>query len=403
MSATTAYPLFSVYGIELEYMIVDDSGHVLPLADSLFHQLTSQYADEYIEEDISWNNELVRHVLELKTTNPVPTLDELDKNFHSHILKANCLLSQYNGSLLSTGAHPWMDPEKHVELWPHGNRQIYEMYDKIFNCRGHGWANLQSAHINLPFQNEKEFIALHNAIRLVLPLIPALTASTPIIEGAVTGYQSTRLWYYGKNQCRIPSISGDIIPEPITSIAAYHDTILRPMFEAISPYDPEKLLQEEWLNSRAAIARFDRNAIEIRIMDTQESPLMDIACIAAITALIKQLIIEEKEATNIPQNLLKNLYENSIRQGFATEVEHKAYLACFGLENACNMRTLWDKQLTKLANSIAPRYQTALSTLLTNGNVAERILTAMRHKHPLTHIYQQIGDCLEKNSFFEIK
>ena len=44
------------------------------------------------------------------------------------------------------------------------------------------------------------------------------------------------------------------------------------MYRAIDPLDTEGILQEEWLNSRAAIARFDRGAIEIRCMDTQECP-----------------------------------------------------------------------------------------------------------------------------------
>ncbi|HAL85576.1 MAG TPA: hypothetical protein DCM31_01010, partial [Deferribacteraceae bacterium] len=37
------------------------------------------------------------------------------------------------------------------------------------------------------------------------------------------------------------------------------------MYRDIAPYDPECILQEEWLNSRGAIARFDRKAIEIRL------------------------------------------------------------------------------------------------------------------------------------------
>ena len=79
--------------------------------------------------------------------------------------------------LLPGGAHPWMDPGREMVLWPHDAHEIYDLYNTIFDCRGHGWANLQSAHLNLPFAGDAEFASLHAAIRILLPLMPALTAS----------------------------------------------------------------------------------------------------------------------------------------------------------------------------------------------------------------------------------
>ena len=69
---------------------------------------------------------------------------------------------------------------------------MYEAYDRIFDCRGHGWANLQAVHLNLPFSGDEEFGRLHAAIRLVLPIMPAdrimasgLATSLPARAGAV--------------------------------------------------------------------------------------------------------------------------------------------------------------------------------------------------------------------------
>ena len=42
-------------------------------------------------------------------------------------------------------------------------------------------------HVNLPFADDAQFARLHAAIRLVLPLLPALAASSPIAEGSVIG------------------------------------------------------------------------------------------------------------------------------------------------------------------------------------------------------------------------
>ena len=52
--------------------------------------------------------------------------------------------------------HPWMDPRA-ASLWPHEYGEVYAAYDRIFDCRRHGWANLQSVHLNLPFADEREF------------------------------------------------------------------------------------------------------------------------------------------------------------------------------------------------------------------------------------------------------
>jgi len=53
--------------------------------------------------------------------------------------------------------------------------------------------------------------------------------------------------------------------------------ILAPLYAEMHPLDPEGILCHEWLNSRGAIARFDRNAVEIRLVDVQECPLADLA------------------------------------------------------------------------------------------------------------------------------
>ena len=55
----------------------------------------------------------------------------------------------------------------------------------------------------------------------------------------------------------------------------------------IAPLDPDGTLQHEWLNSRGAIARFDRNAIEIRVLDIQECPVADLAICFQVMSFLK--------------------------------------------------------------------------------------------------------------------
>src|SRR5690606_3311880 len=99
----------------------------------------------------------------------------------------NAHLAPLGGRLMPSAMHPWMDPLTQTRLWPHENSPVYEAFNRIFGCQGHGWSNLQSMHINLPFEGDEEFGRLHAGIRLILPILPALAASSPFVEGRATG------------------------------------------------------------------------------------------------------------------------------------------------------------------------------------------------------------------------
>ncbi|MGB3646979.1 MAG: glutamate-cysteine ligase family protein, partial [Desulfobulbales bacterium] len=287
MSDKKTLGLFGGAGIELEYMIVNrETLDVLPVADELIKSVVGSYSNDYEKEGICWSNELALHVIELKTCGPVVSFSETAELFQQDIRLINDILNDYSGMLMPTGAHPWMDPCTEAKLWPHGQRTIYEAYHRIFNCEGHGWTNLQSCHLNLPFNGSDEFGRLHAAIRLVLPIIPALAASTPILDSRRQPFLDTRMEYYRTNSARISSITGEIIPEPIFTPVAYNNEIFERMYRDIEPFDPEGTLRDEWLNARGAIARFDRNAIEIRIIDIQECSKSDLAITAGINAVL---------------------------------------------------------------------------------------------------------------------
>ena len=300
------YHLFEVYGIELEYMLTNvTSLKVAPIVDQLLTQKKGEITSDIDNGEIAWSNELVAHVVELKTNGPTNNLDGLSALFHKNILEINAILKPLNTQLLPTAAHPLMNPLKDTLLWKHSYSEVYALYHKIFDCKGHGWSNVQSTHLNLPFFNDEEFEKLHAAVRVVLPLIPGLSASSPILESKNTGFKDTRLEYYKNNQKEIPEMAGMIIPENVFSKKDYYQTIFNPINKAIKPFDTENILEHHFLNSRGAIARFDRNAIEIRLVDIQECPKADIAICVLIIEVLKLLvhgglapITEQKEWTH---------------------------------------------------------------------------------------------------------
>lgn len=402
-----SYGLLERYGVELEYMIVDRRTlDIRPIADKILGIFGDPEADEHVNGPITWCNELVSHVIELKTTEPAvhPWNHVLD--FQKNICEINTLLEPHNAMLLPTGMHPWMDPTHETHLWPYGNKDIYRAFDGIFNCKGHGWSNLQSAHLNLSFNTDEEFFRLHAAVRLVLPLIAALTASSPIMEGRITGKLDTRLDVYRTNCKRIPQVTARVVPEPVTSPDEYQKQILQPIYDALPPTTPPDILKEEWTNARGAIARFQRNTIEIRVIDTQECPQVDLAILSFIAAIIRWLI-EENTADVYAQNSvntlpLADLFVDTLNRGFDAETDNAPYLDTLGLSTKI---TTVGEILRALYYNVSARQPWAeyIQYILENGCLSQRVLNALdghTDHAALLDTYARLAQCLQRAEVF---
>jgi glutamate---cysteine ligase / carboxylate-amine ligase len=402
---STAPGLFSCYGVEIEYMIVDHATlDVRPLCDQLLAADGEPPPAERDAGPIAWSNELVLHVLELKTNGPVPTLAGLADVFQQSIQTANTLLTPRGARLLPTGMHPWMDPLTETRIWPHEYGPVYHAFDRIFGCRGHGWSNLQSTHLNLPFADDDEFGRLHAAVRLLLPVLPGLAASSPIVAARPSGQLDTRLVHYCRNATRIPAVTGNVIPEPVFSQAAYEGEVLAPLYAAIRPHDPDGLLQHEWLNARGAIARFDRGAIEIRLLDTQECPAADLAILALIVHVL-QALVEERWSHRADQEAwevepLAQVLQAGIVAADQAAITDATYLGMFGMHQRppLTVREFWRALAERvLPPAVWSEHGPCLEPVLTHGPLARRILAALPPtptRDDLEEVYATLADCL---------
>ncbi|MEJ2031563.1 MAG: glutamate-cysteine ligase family protein [Deltaproteobacteria bacterium] len=412
MSGSKQLHLFEGIGIELEYMIVDrQTLAIRPVADEVLRMVTGRYQSDYEQEDICWSNELALHVVELKTCGPVQDLAETLDRFRRDIARINTLLERSGAMLMPTGAHPWMDPFCETRLWPHEQNVIYEAYHRIFDCRGHGWSNLQSVHLNLPFADDEEFGRLHAAIRVLLPLLPALAASTPIVDLQIKESLDYRLEVYKSNSQRIPSVTGRVVPEPVFTRDEYERRIFVPMYRDIAPFDQEGILRYEWLNARGAIARFDRSTIEIRIIDVQECPLADLAVASLVFATLKALVAGKwstlAEQQRWEAEPLAALLDRTIRRAEKTPIEELAYAALFSMEAEKGLTAgkLWQRifEALKEEGTINPTFFPALDIILTRGSLASRIigrLGAELTKPAVAEVYNELCSCLAEGRMF---
>lgn len=412
MSESTALGAFTGCGIELEYMIVDRSTlAVRPIADELLRAVTGAYVNDVDRGDFGWSNELAMHVVELKNAEPRLPLATLPARFASEVVTINAELRAFDARLMPTAMHPWMDPREELRLWPHDYAEIYRAYDRIFDCRRHGWGNMQSMHVNLPFADDHEFARLHSAIRHVLPLLPALAASSPFADGRRQDFLDFRLECYRTHVDRVPAMMGEVIPETVASESEYRARILAPIYRDIAPFDPDEQMRDEWLNARGAIARFDRHAIEIRVIDTQECPRADVAIAAATTALVRACYEGEWSAAVAGSTLsaatLRELLVACARDADQASITDRQYLESFGFPaTRASAGELWSHLLERTVYrdpQVSAELREPLALIERIGPLARRILHAAGQSpsiERLRDVYHELCECLAGNQLY---
>jgi carboxylate-amine ligase len=407
--------LWEGVGVEVEYAIVDAATlDVKPVADRLLEAALRATGGGAVGDagpgdvdraPLAWSNELALHVVEIKTARPAAGFVGLAALFQESVAEIATLLDPLDARLMPGGMHPWMDPALELRLWPHEYNDVYRAFDRIFGCSGHGWANLQSTHVNLPFRGDEEFARLHDAVRLVLPLIPALAASSPVLDGTLGPALDNRLLAYRENARNVPSVAGVVVPERVGSRAHYRETILERIYADLLPLDPEGVLRHEWVNARGATARFSRGSIEIRVLDCQECVASDLAVAAAVVAAVRGVDVDGPMPSD---DTLTAVLDRTITLGRNALVADPVYLERLGVdpEGISTAGELW-AELSEpvLANRSVPELHAPLEVILQRGPLAERIVSALGAIAPsrarLREVYGSLCDCVEAGEPFE--
>jgi glutamate---cysteine ligase / carboxylate-amine ligase len=386
--------LFEGYGIEIECPLVDaTSFDVLPVADDLLRRAAAaangvavdqqEWIGDVEDGPIEWSNELVNHVLEFKTAGPVPHLDGIAAAFRASQGRADRIARELGARLVPGAMHPWMRPSDETVLWRHENSEIYDTYDRLFDCKRHGWANLQSVHLNLPFADDDEFGRLLAAVRVVLPLVPALAAASPWIEGRATGLLDNRLEVYRTNSAKVGAMTGAVIPEQVFDRAGYRTAVFDPIDAQLTALGVgEPFIGVEWTNARGAIARFDRMAVEIRLIDSQEHAGADLAVCAAVTELVRGLV-DERWSSGARQRAfsagpLLALLIDATARGRDARLPGPEYAALFGFES--DAPSTCGELFARLVPQVfrgPVELEEPLRVLLEHGTLAERMLAAL--------------------------
>ena len=398
--------LFEGYGVELEYAVVSRGNlDVAPRVDALFRELSGDVDGPVPLGRLQAVPELPLHVVEVVAPEPSADLADLVEPCRQAVRRLDGALRSLEARLLPTGMHPWMDPRTELKLWPHRHGETFATLDRIFDARTHGLANIQAAQLNLSFANDLEFARLHGATRLLLPLIPALAASSPFVEGRRGEAYCNRLRAYRDKLRRVPALAGMLIPENWNDRRAYEDDLLSGLYRDLEALDPQRQLRGPWINDRGCIARFDRMALEIRLVDAQECVVADLAVLALLAAAIQGQV--EERWSDLPRQRrfdtaeLAALLDACVDTADETILDAPRYLEALGFpeRGKARARDVWQHLIESLlpgALDDSP-WTAPLRAYLDGGCLARRIVAACGtspSRDRLAAIYDQLAESL---------
>jgi hypothetical protein len=333
--------------------------------------------NEILFGDVKLGKELQKTVLEFIPRRPGNDLAPLEHQLCHGIQKFTTIFHD-TYRLLGLGMHPTLTLDK-TAVWDYDEGEYYDVYDRLFNIRQHGWLNIQALQINLSYTGERDMIDLYNRIRVLLPYLVAVTASSPVVEGRLTGNADNRLIFYQENQKEIPKICNRIIPEQIEDLAGYH-AMQEEIFSELRARGAG-ILCEEWVNSSGIIVRFSRKCLEIKALDEQECVHSDMAVCAFVRALLR---CRQLPVTADHEHLI-SLLDDAINHG--TEELHSDLEQIY----AC----AW-----KHATGDERVYLPVIRDRIENGSLAEQMRDRLEQGDDIISIMREMARCLRDNHPF---
>ncbi len=371
-------------GPEHEYSLVDKDLIPLPFSDKIIKGYCGKIVNFIELPSFTFGKEMQLHVMEIKANQPFKIPSEFEETMQTAVSTLSQIVQKHGAMLLGTGMHPLLKLQD-TGIWPHYHKKIYQQYGKIFDLNQHGWLNIQSFHLNLSFQKDDDAIQTHNQLTNICAYLPAISASSPIYEGKNGSDTDNRLQFYKVNQKEVPTISGEVIPDYVSSISQYRRNVIERYSQDLANAGADKtLLHREWVNSRGVIFRFDRCALELRVMDEQDCIKSDVALACFVRAALRGLIASNVEL--LSHDVLVKDFNNVIKEGLNAQVS-----SSYG-KTARQVCQYYLKIAMENATKDEKKYLWLVKKRIEEGNLSELIRERVLRRAQKTSFHQSIID-----------
>jgi carboxylate-amine ligase len=281
-------------GIEEEFMLLDEA--TLDLVPR-FEELSASTAKDPVL-DVAVAGELIRTEIEIRSGRGENLADAFE---HQRLHRAGLFAhaKRLGICLGATGTHPWDD-------YRHQSFIDTEHYRRVVD--GLRWVARRNAtfslHVHVGIRDADRAIAVCDRLRPVLPMLLALSANSPFVDGLDTGLHSMRTQTFTKSfpRCGVPDHFG--------SWRAFRSYI-----ELLQSTNSIQEYTQVWWSVRPHISF---GTVEIRICDAQSTAAEAEALAALVVACALQAARDHDEGRPLeplaPRLVEENLWR-AIRDG----------------------------------------------------------------------------------------
>jgi carboxylate-amine ligase len=281
-------------GVEEEFAVLDTE--TLDLAPRFEELRDAGRADEVLSEAIT--GELISSEIEIISGAGEDLGDALTRQ-RERRRRLFSLVSSHSAALGATGTHPWADyREQPIIDTPHYHRVEEDL--KYVAWRN----NTFSLHVHVGVRDIDRAVRVCDRLRPVLPLLLAISANSPYLDGRDSGLHSARTQSFTKSfpRCGVPDSFG--------GWRAYREYI-----EFLMRCNSIVEFTQVWWSVRP---HFSFGTVEVRICDAQQTAQESDALAALMVACIAQAARDVDEGAPFddqPPRLIEENMWRAIRFG----------------------------------------------------------------------------------------
>jgi glutamate---cysteine ligase / carboxylate-amine ligase len=286
-------------GIEEEFGILDPQ--TLSLAQRFDVLRDAAMEDPVLADAVA--GELIRSEIEIRSGRGETFVDAVIRQRDART-RLFALAAGHDALLSTTGTHPW-SPWQEQEII---DTEHYHLVEELLQYVA--WRNNTfSVHVHVGVSGAERAISVCDRLRPVMPLLLALSANSPFLDGRHSGLHSARTQIFTKSfpRCGIPDAFG--------GWQAYADYI-----DFLRKSNSIQEFTQVWWSVRP---HHSYGTIEMRICDAQTSGDDSTAMAALITACVAQAAFDFDEGVPSPDPPMRLIEENfwrAIRYGLDGEL-----------------------------------------------------------------------------------
>jgi glutamate---cysteine ligase / carboxylate-amine ligase len=286
-------------GLEEEFALLDPGG--LGLTPGFEHLSGAALSDPVLASSIS--GELISSEIEIRSGRGAD-LAAARSAQHDHRRRLFALAAERGFALGATGTHPWSDYREQHTIETDHYRRVEDGLKYV------AWRNNTfSLHVHVGIEGADRAVRVCDRLRPVLPLLLAISASSPFLDGRDSGLHSARTQIFTRSfpRCGVPDSFGTW-----DAFADYVDFLIRT--RSIVEYT------QVWWSIRP---HFAFGTVEVRICDAQPTAAESDGLAGLIVGCVAQAARDVDEGVpfeDLPNRMIEENVWRALRYGLGGEL-----------------------------------------------------------------------------------